>query len=368
MILTIVVSCPMGWSSRGIAEAQSPQQPLVDMRLKAMMAREDQLADAMEALDREIIDALQAGEALEKKASTAEAALVDVSDRLTALSARVTVKRARLKRRLRARHQVGQAGLLKVLLSAEGPTEIVRRQSHLERVVAHDLALMSSLSADERALAEAQRERQGRLDELAAVGEARQQHSQSLEAARRLKSRAVDRIRRERRLMRQLVRQQQRARAQLPRGLMNTPGQVVGDGMAAEAGRLLWPVVGEVSRGFGPQVDATLGTRTVSKGWEIVAAARAPVRAVYAGTVVYAGWYKGFGNLVMLDHGDRHHTLYAHLAVVNQAKGARVEQGDIIGHVGDTASLRGPMLYFEIRGHGEALDPAAWLRPIAGEP
>lgn len=345
----------------GAAPAQGPE----DLRLKVMLDREDRLAESMEGLDKQIGEAVTRQREIRRRAATLEKALVDVSARLSALTARVEARRARMKRRLRARYRAGQAGLLKVLLSAESPTELVRRQRYLQRLVARDLALMKALAADERALDAATAERQDALDEQQSLGDELRRRAAELEAARRLKSRALDRLRRERRLMRQALRQQRRAQARISQTLAGreAKGDPPSSGFVAERGRLMWPVSGEVLRGFGLEVDPALGTRTESKGVEIAAPLETPVRAVYAGTVAYSGWYKGFGFLVILDHGDRHHSLYAHLGSVSQTRGARVEQGDIVGAVGDTASLKGPMLYFELREGGEALDPRAWLRP-----
>lgn len=338
------------------------QLSLEEARLKAMMTQEDQLAAAMETLDREILGGLQAQADLRAQAEALEAEVVEATEDHERLSETVAAKRAQLKVRLRARGQGGQAGLLKVLLSAETPTDLVRRQIYLQRIVSSDLRLMASLSADERALAAAAEQRQQALDSLGQIAEAERQRAESLEIARRLKSQAMRRVRQERRLMRQVLRQQHRAREAISGALTDASLAQGAGGLADERGRLPWPVPGDVIRGFGLRNDPELGTRVLSKGLEIGAPAEAPVRAIYEGTVAYAGWYKGFGNLVILDHGERHHTLYAHLAEINQAKGARVSQGEIIGRVGDTASLRGPMLYFEIRVGGEAQDPAEWLR------
>jgi septal ring factor EnvC (AmiA/AmiB activator) len=90
--------------------------------------------------------------------------------------------------------------------------------------------------------------------------------------------------------------------------------------------------------------------------------AGAEVRAVAPGRVAHAGWFKGYGNLVIVDHGDGYHTLVAHLASMSTAMGEEVEPGALLGTVGDTGSLKGTYLYFEIREKGRPIDPRAWLR------
>jgi septal ring factor EnvC (AmiA/AmiB activator) len=82
--------------------------------------------------------------------------------------------------------------------------------------------------------------------------------------------------------------------------------------------------------------------------------------------VRFAGWFRGFGRLVILDHGAEYFSVSGHLAEMSVAVGDRVARGGVIGAVGETGSLSGPKLYFEIRRGGEPLDPRDWLRP--GDP
>ena len=86
------------------------------------------------------------------------------------------------------------------------------------------------------------------------------------------------------------------------------------------------------------------------------------IRAVSAGTVLYRGWLKGYGNLVILDHGQGYYTLYAHASEVLTGEGEQVKPGQPIARVGETGSVEGPRLYFEVRYQGRAEDPQIWLR------
>jgi septal ring factor EnvC (AmiA/AmiB activator) len=88
---------------------------------------------------------------------------------------------------------------------------------------------------------------------------------------------------------------------------------------------------------------------------------------VAPGRVVYAGWFRGYGNLVIVDHGEGYHTLAAHLASMSTAMGEEVGAGALLGTVGDTGSMRGPSLYFEVRERGRPVDPLAWLAPRSGD-
>jgi septal ring factor EnvC (AmiA/AmiB activator) len=127
-------------------------------------------------------------------------------------------------------------------------------------------------------------------------------------------------------------------------------------------GRLPWPTDGRVVAAFGAQVHPRFGTRTFRNGVDIEAGEGRDVAAVFSGHVVYTGWFKGYGNLIILDHDNEYYTLYAHVADILVREGDDVKQGQRIGTVGDTGSLEGPRLYFEVRYQGKPQNPEQWLR------
>jgi septal ring factor EnvC (AmiA/AmiB activator) len=103
------------------------------------------------------------------------------------------------------------------------------------------------------------------------------------------------------------------------------------------------------------------GTMVFRRGIEIQASEGESVRAVRDGQVAYADWYKGYGKLMILDHGNGFYTLYGNLSRLDLSRGAQAVGGQVIGLAGDTGSLKGSKLYFEIRRNGEAQDPLLWL-------
>ena len=127
-------------------------------------------------------------------------------------------------------------------------------------------------------------------------------------------------------------------------------------------GALPWPGDGPITLSFGRQRHPVYDTYTLSKGIEIAAEPESPARAVFQGRVVFADWFRGYGQVVILDHGNNFFTLYGHVAVIDVRVGQWVEVGDQVGTVGDTGSLTGPSLYFEIREGTDALNPSSWLQ------
>jgi len=128
-------------------------------------------------------------------------------------------------------------------------------------------------------------------------------------------------------------------------------------------GRLPWPASGQLTSGFGRQEHPRFRTVTFNRGIEIGAPQGKDILAVAEGAVIYADWFKGYGRLVILDHGSGYFTLYAHAQDILVKAGEAVSGGQVIGKVGDTGSLEGPQLYFELRHKGKPLDPVTWLQP-----
>jgi septal ring factor EnvC (AmiA/AmiB activator) len=135
-----------------------------------------------------------------------------------------------------------------------------------------------------------------------------------------------------------------------------------GKGFAVLKGKLLFPIPGKIISRYGNHVDPQLNTVIFQKGIEISTTLGKEIKAIYGGKVLYADWFKGYGNIVIIDHGDSYYSLSAHLSKILKRTGDRVEAGEVIALTGDTGSLKGPCLYFELRHHGEPLNPLHWLR------
>jgi septal ring factor EnvC (AmiA/AmiB activator) len=133
-------------------------------------------------------------------------------------------------------------------------------------------------------------------------------------------------------------------------------------GFGSQKGRLAIPVKGEVVGSFGRHKHPEFNSYTVSNGISIAAPAGADIRSVYDGQVIFANYFKGYGNMVIVDHGGGFFSLYGHAAKIVKRVGATVARNDVVASVGDVDSARGPMLYFEIRYQGKPVDPAPWFR------
>jgi len=133
-------------------------------------------------------------------------------------------------------------------------------------------------------------------------------------------------------------------------------------GFASQKGRLPLPAQGHIVSSFGRHKHPEFNSFTISNGLTISAPSGSDVHAVYDGTIVFADYFKGYGNMVIVDHGDGFFSLYAHNNKVFKRSGASVRKNEAIASVGDVDSSKGPVLYFEIRYQGKPIDPTPWVR------
>jgi murein DD-endopeptidase MepM/ murein hydrolase activator NlpD len=155
-----------------------------------------------------------------------------------------------------------------------------------------------------------------------------------------------------------LIRQRQaaleaarRARAAVGDGLSRLPST----GSGASPSGFIWPVQGVLTSGFGPRWGR------MHTGIDIAAPAGTPIHAAKAGDVIYAGWINGYGNTVVVDHGDGIATLYGHQSRIGSSEGQQLNQGDVLGFVGSTGHSTGNHLHFEVRIDTKPVNPRPYL-------
>jgi septal ring factor EnvC (AmiA/AmiB activator) len=300
--------------------------------------------------------------------------------------------RGLLKQRLRAMYKQGRFGYVRMLLSAEDFSAAGRRLKYLSAVAGQDQRLMQRVGATLADLSEKRAELERYKAEVAEakvkaaatrnqiaeeqrkrrilLASVREEKAGHLAAIKELEQSAKDLQTLIARLQAEEERQRRAARTasrrepsrESPGGKEEAP-DIHDDGRFARLkGRLPWPAVGSLLSTFGRQEHPRFRTVTFNRGIEIAAPEGRNFVAVADGTVIYADWFKGYGRLIILDHGGAYFTVYAHAAEILARLGDGVSRGQVIGKVGDTGSLEGPQLYFELRHKGKPQDPLAWLQ------
>jgi septal ring factor EnvC (AmiA/AmiB activator) len=317
-----------------------------------------------------------------------KAALADLDAQSQRLDRQTGAQQNQLARLLNRQFVGGDSDALKLLLSGRDPNQSARDKyflTQLSRAKADLIQQLRTVAAEKKRLAEAARERQEQLAEI----ERRQQESRAQLLDRkkqRLTTLAAiaDRLKAQRREITTLKRDEQRlaklieglariaatkkaapsvgargtATARSPKLKSHDPGNV-GGAFAALRGQLRLPVKGTIAGRFGsPRAESGASW----KGVFIRAAEGAEVKAVAAGAVVFSDWLRGFGNLLIIDHGDDFLSVYGNNESLLAAVGAAVKSGESIATVGNSGGNPDSGLYFELRHRGLPFDPLKWAR------
>ena len=269
---------------------------------------------------------------------------------------------AALGQQLAALYRLGPTPQLKLLLNQSDPAELDRMQAYLNRLTQARQQRLTDIARLDTALADTELaldERQTRLDTLADELE-----TQSALLAERTEERRgvvttlddrygseADRLADLNQSREQAEQQLRAIQAELARLAEPTPTTHI----TRTQGDLPWPVQGSITASFQRRNGVHYN------GIVIQASEGTAVTAVHSGRVVFADWMRGFGNLLIIDHGDQIMTLYAHLQQFSARPGQQVSRGDAIGRVGNSGGQSRPALYFEVRRGGEPINPQRWI-------
>jgi septal ring factor EnvC (AmiA/AmiB activator) len=328
---------------------------------RGLLATLEAIERTAEILEREVVHTRRHAEQTRLELARAEREAAGLAERV------VRTERA-MSRRAVALYKAGELGAMPVLFAAADLRDFLSRIESLRRLLGHDADLLARHRAESRAL-EKSRERAARAaEESQGAQRAAAERAQQLEAEREQKRAIVRRLRgsraRERAALAEFetaARALEETVAAFPAARASVPTLPRGPAFESLRGQLAAPVDAPIARDFGRVVDERFRTETFRKGVEFEAPRGTPVRAVAPGRVRYAGRFRGYGNLVILDHGDQYFTVYAHLSQIDVEVGQGAAAGEGIGLLGDSGSLSGPSLYFEVRRGGTPLDPREWL-------
>jgi septal ring factor EnvC (AmiA/AmiB activator) len=278
--------------------------------------------------------------------------------RAAALEKSLAVTRPAVVARARALYKLGEFSYLRLLLSVDRPVDVLRAYRFVSALAREDKERVARFRKDLTALdtTRSTLDRKGKeaLDLRAEVERRRKR----LDAEHHRKTELLTSLVERKEVHLSYLEELEQAEGRLRELLDSGAGEEAAVPIAAFRGSLPWPVIGKVRVGFGPRKHPKFDTITPHNGLEIEAPAESAVCAVHEGTVAFAGRFPGYGLMVLLDHGGKHHTVYAHLAEVRVSVGDHVTAGNVLGVLSpeDPADL-----YFELRFQSRPVDPSEWL-------
>jgi len=273
-------------------------------------------------------------------------------------------------KRLSALYKMNWLGSIYVLASAQSMYELFKRKKSMEIILAYDEKIRQNLLDNKAKLQQfLVRLNSQKIEKLSLeAGLKKQIAIMSDERVKR--SSILVGIRNKRSLELALLESLNQAAANL-NGAVKSLNIEVGPlkqnknistkSFSALKGLLNMPVKGKIVVHFGPHKNKKLNMVNFQSGIEIKADRGEPIRSVFDGQILYADWFKGYGNMIIIDHGENYYTVYAHAEELFASKGDNIDMGDVVATVGDSGSMIGPSLHFEVRHHGKPMDPLKWI-------
>jgi septal ring factor EnvC (AmiA/AmiB activator) len=290
----------------------------------------------------------------------------DIEAEVASLTPRIASHKLFLRKRLAALYRLGGLSYLRLLLSIDERRDPVKAVSMLSFLVSHDAHAVTRFQGEREQLRARYAELADRQRQLAGVRRMVEERQRAMASARAAKERVLRSLQNEGSHDEEKIAGLEEKAKRLEH-LLDVLSRQNGAAPAAidirtVQGALAWPLKGKIVEQFGKQRNPKFSTVTFNNGLKIAATAGTEVHAVFAGTVLFSQWFKGYGNLVILDHGNRVFSLYGNLKVPSLLVGSHVNAGQTLAGVGESEDMQSGFLYFEIRQDNKPEDPQKWLR------
>ncbi len=365
-LLMINLASPVTWAETiedKKAELEDVQRQIDDKDAERT-TNQHRIDNAVEQLleaQRELAQAQQELAVVEAQQRVLEGRLRDNERAISVKQKEFDNTRGIYKKRLRDIYENGQVNYLNVLLGSADFRDFASRMYLLQRVIRQDTRLIELLNRQkaelqrrQAELAENKRQLDATHAEVVAKQElvAQKQQEQQVLYEKALADKArldaeYEELQENSRQIAAMIKQMEEA------GRMNAQRH--------GSGQFSWPVYGEITSPFGWRVHPIWHSQIFHAGIDIAADYGEPVVAADSGTVIYAGWMGGYGNAVMIDHGGGLVTLYGHNSSLTVGVGENVARGQTIALAGSTGNSTGPHCHFEVRVHGDVVEPLNYL-------
>ncbi|MEN6348808.1 MAG: peptidoglycan DD-metalloendopeptidase family protein, partial [Syntrophomonas sp.] len=263
-------------------------------------------------------------------------------------------------------YEQGSVSYLEVLLASTDIKDFLTRYDMLNLIVQQDVGLIESINQQKNELDMKKSSLEVDKAELQNAKKDQEERQEELKSQKGKKGEILDSVRQEKKQYEQALQELEKASQELEAMIKRL--QSSSSGSQLGTGTYMWPSPSchKVSSPYGMRYHPILKTRKMHTGVDIPASQGSSIVAADSGTVIYAGWMTGYGQVTVVDHGlvngKGMSTLYAHQSTLLVKVGTKVSKGQTIGKVGSTGWSTGPHLHFEVRINGTPTDPTGYIR------
>jgi septal ring factor EnvC (AmiA/AmiB activator) len=341
-------------------------------RVKAIHSKESSVLSQLNLLDRNLAKKEKSLKTLKEKLAGVTQKTRRTNEELQRIAQAMESQQRFLEKRLVAFYKAGEMEIPQIFFSSKAYGEFSDSRYYWASILGLDQQLVEDFRKKQSTLGGYREQLQGDQRELRALKREAEQKRAEIRQDRLQKSKFLESVRGKKRIHLAAIQELENASAQLQTLIERLEKEIhgkakveaslpPGKGFGNFRGKLALPVEGRILSNFGRNENPRFNTFTVQKGIEIEAPIGTEIKAVHAGRVLYSDWFKGYGKILIIDHGEGYYTLSGHASALLKNVGEEVRAGEVVALVGDTGSLKGPCLYFEIRQKGKPLDPLEWL-------
>ncbi|MDD5059337.1 MAG: peptidoglycan DD-metalloendopeptidase family protein [Sideroxydans sp.] len=322
-------------------------------------------ADGLRESERAISDSNRTLHELSLQQQTANRELAQLQQRAAAMDREMQGQQAMLGRLLYQQYlDGGEQEYLKLLLNNDDPNQVARELRYYEYIARNRASTLKSLRSGLLKLQAVTDQSRQKSEEIAALRAEEQAQRKHLEQDKRARQQMLNKIALQLKQQRRELGRLQHNESRLSQLVAKLANALPDSGMNQIAfkslkGRLALPVKGKLSHQFGARRPESGMLWT---GWFLRTPASQPVKAVAGGSVVYADWLRGYGNLLIIDHGNGYMSLYGNNETLYKQVGDSLRGGDTIAAVGSSGGNEDSGLYFELRFEGKPFDPKPWMK------
>lgn len=263
-----------------------------------------------------------------------------------------------LKKRVRVMYETGSVGYLAVVLDSTSFGDFISRMDFLKKIMNYDVTLLKNMKAHRDNIAQKKAQLQSEMDEKERlkqqIGDKKEQVASAKDDRTKVLNELVKDLKELNRLEDKLLQESKEIEKKII--ALQSKGKYAG-------GKIAWPVPAStrITSPYGYRIHPILKTKKLHTGIDIGAGSGSAVVSGNDGTVIFAGYYGGYGYTVIVDHGGQISTLYAHNSKLLVKVGDKVKRGQTISKVGSTGLSTGPHLHFEVRRNGKHTNPMEYL-------
>lgn len=270
-----------------------------------------------------------------------------------------------IKRKLKAMQKYGHMiDTVMLFLTTDDISQLMRRGKSLQYITVYEHGVLNTYKENLENLQKKERQLFALKTELIKNREKVKAEEASLAEKKKEKEILLASVKKEEYSYRKMLKELEDASKRIREVIRETEKAETYDvkGFSTLKGKLPWPVEGKVTIPYGSQKDPQFNTPIFRSGAYIQSDSDSFAKAVYNGKVVFAEWFKGYGQLVIVNHGEGYHTLYGSLSEIFTKVGDIIKEKQTIGRVGNSGIMNLTGLYFELRYKGKPLDPIQWLK------